>query len=401
MAYDLSQRFVVGISSSALFNLEEEDRIYRTDGLQAFIEHQRRLEEVHLSPGCAFPLIRGLLNFNTDPDNPKVEVILMSRNHPDVSLRVFGSIGHHKLKISRASLTGGAPLGQYLRAFKVKLFLSQSIADVQAAANQGIAASRIYSPPQELETAPKQIRVAFDGDCVLFSDEAQKIFDKGGLLAFHEHEKTHARKELPAGPFAPLLRFLSENQGLNPDDSPVRVALITDRNFPAHERALRTLRAWNVRIDEAHLLGGVAKPDFLTAFRAHIFFDDREEYCRAASTRVPTGQVYMPAATFVQEETVTISLQPSDTSSSEDQFLVICRKYLKTDYEESQPELLNWYQLNLANLRVNARDDFLEELEESVVGTPKGKQRRSASAKDQPKEKLKVFLEKLLIKHNK
>jgi 5'-nucleotidase len=386
MSYDLSQRFVVGISSSALFNLEEEDRIYRRDGLEAFIDHQRRLEDVHLSPGCAFPLIKGLLNFNIDPDNPKVEVILMSRNHPDVSLRVFGSIGHYELKISRASLTGRAPLGEYLRAFKVKLFLSQSETDVQAAANQGIAASRIYSPPPELETAPKQIRVAFDGDCVLFSDEAQKIFEKGGLPAFHEHERTFARKELPAGPFAPLLRFLSENQGSDPDESPVRVALITDRNFPAHERALRTLRAWRVRIDEAHLLGGVAKPDFLTAFRAHIFFDDKEEYCKAASSRVPTGQVYMPAAAFVQEEPVTVSLQPLEATSHETRFVLICRKYLKSDYEESKSELLNWYQLNLAGLRSNARHDFVEELEESVAGTPKGKQRRSATAKDEPKE---------------
>src|SRR5262249_7235763 len=186
MAYDLSQRFEGGISSSALFDLDEEDRIYREQGLQAFINHQRKLEDVRLKPGSAFPLIQGLLKFNTNPKDPKVEVILMSRNHPDVSLRVLNSIDHHGLQISRASLTGGDPLAPYLHAFKVKLFLSQSVTDVQAAANLGIAASRILSPPLELETAPDQIRVAFDGDCVLFSDEAQKIYEGAGLPAFLE-----------------------------------------------------------------------------------------------------------------------------------------------------------------------------------------------------------------------
>jgi 5'-nucleotidase len=398
MTYDLSQQFVVGISSSALFDLKEEARIFREDGLQAFINYQREREDVNLSPGSAFPLIKGLLNFNIDPERPKVEVILMSRNHPDVSLRVFNSIDHHGLGISRASLTGGDPLEPYLQAFNVKLFLSQSAADVQAAANQGVAASLIYSPPPALETAPTQIRVAFDGDCVVFSDEAQRIFDRGGLSAFHEYEKANARKELPAGPFAPLLRFLSENQTVDPKKSPVRVALITDRNSPAHERAIRTLRRWNVRIDEAHFLGGVAKPNFLTAFRAHIFFDDKEEYCKAASVRVPTGQVFMPAPASASGE-ITVSLRTSDASSGESQFLVVCSKYLGGDFNESEAELSQWFKLKLASLSEGVRDDFLEELEGSALGTPKGKQRRSAAPKDQPKEKLRVFLDRLLAKH--
>ena len=285
-----------------------------------------------------------------------------------------------------------------MQAFNVKLFLSKSAADVQAAANQGVAASLIYSPPPALETAPTQIRVAFDGDCVVFSDEAQRIFDRGGLSAFHEYEKANARKELPAGPFAPLLRFLSENQTVDPKKSPVRVALITDRNSPAHERAIRTLRSWNVRIDEAHFLGGVAKPDFLTAFRAHIFFDDKEEYCKAASTRVPTGQVFMPEQVLAPGE-ITVSLRTSDTPFGESQFLVVCSKYLGRDFNPAEADLSRWFQLNLADLKDDIRKDFLEELEVSAVGTPRGKQRRSVSAKDQPKEKLKVFLDRLLAKH--
>ncbi|HWZ97999.1 MAG TPA: 5'-nucleotidase [Candidatus Dormibacteraeota bacterium] len=395
MPYDLSTRFVVGISSSALFDLEEEAKIFDEFGLQAFIDHQRKFEDKFLEPGSAFLLIRGLLELNTDPHDPKLEVILMSQNHPDVCLRVFHSIKHHGLAISRASLTGGAPLQPYLKAFKVKLFLSTSPEDVQDAANHGVAASLIYSPPPNLRMYSGQVRVAFDGDCVLFSDQAQKIFDKERLPAFHEHESEHANEALPAGPFAPFLRFLADNQGTDPKKSLFRVALITDRNAPAHERAIKTLRSWNVRIDEAHFLGGVAKSDFLTAFEADIFFDDKPEYCKSASLLVPTGQVFQPES---EPSQITLRLETS-TRNPNESFLVSCQKFLRGDFQKSKAEFSEWYRVKISDWPESARDAFLRELDESAVGTPKGKQRRSTSPGNSPTDKLSAFLERLRLKH--
>ncbi len=399
MAYDLSKLLVIGISSRALFDLDEEDRIFHAEGLQAFIDYQRKNEDVILRPGSAFPLIKGLLGLNSTDDR-KVEVILLSKNHPDVCLRVFNSIEHHGLDITRAALTGGASLGPYLGAFKVGLFLSQDKEDVQQAANQGLAAGLIYSPPAEVQTAPGQIRIAFDGDCVLFSDEAQKIYDGKGLEAFCRYEEENARKELPAGAFAKLLRTLSQIQGTDPDISPVRIALVTDRNKPAHERAIRTLRAWNVRIDEAFLLGGIPKTDVIKVFGAHMFFEDKEEYCKLAAEAVPTGRVLLPITTPLREnEEITIELASEKLPTGEEHFLFICKSYLKRDYASNEAELKIFYQTEMQSLSDDGRSNFLREFEESVKGTPKGSERRAVGEKDAPQPKLLTFLGNLISKH--
>jgi 5'-nucleotidase len=403
MAYDLSKLLVVGISSRALFDLEDEDRIFRDEGLQAFIDYQRKHEDIALAPGCVFPLIKGLLGLNAGPGGRKIEVVLLSRNHPDVSLRVFNSIDRHGLDISRAALTGGAALGPYLGPFHTGLFLSQSVEDVQSAANQGFAAGLIYSPPADLQTAPRQIRIAFDGDCVIFSDEAQRIFDENGLEAFYLYEQENAKKELPAGPFAKLLRTLSQIQGSNPDTSPVRIALFTDRNMPAHERVIRTLRAWNVRLDEAFFLGGVAKTEFIKAFGANIFFDDKEEYCKLAADQVPTGRVLSPIVETLGEQMedveVTVKLESVESSASEDQFLLICKRYLKRDFPSHETELNQWYLRETREWPEAERLNFLNEFTESVKETPRGSQRRAVANTDTPKEKLLTFLGNLAVKH--
>ena len=394
--YDLSKLLVVGLSSRALFNLEEEDRIFRTQGLQAFIDFQRQHEEEVLPPGSAFPLIKGLLKLNKDLGDRKVEVILLSKNHPDVSLRVFHSIDHYGLEMSRAALTGGESLGPYLAAFNVSLFLSHSAEDVQLASNQGVAGGLLYSPPSEIQTADKQIRIAFDGDCVIFSDEAQRIYDDEGLEAFQRYEEENARKELPAGPFAKLLQILAQIQGPDPEQSPIRIALVTDRNMPAHERVIRTLRAWNVRIDSAFFLGGVAKTEILKAFGAHMFFDDKEEYCKLAAKNIPTGRVLLPISEPVYVET---TVRVTSIDGTPVRFQQVCKSYLKRAFPKSEIQLSEWYKRNVSGWPEATQGEFLKELEESVKGTPRGSQRRAGAEEDTPEAKLFGFLENLLSKH--
>ena len=218
--------------------------------------------------------------------------MIVSKNNPATSLRLWSAIKHHKLGIQRAILTGGAPTAPYLRAFDMDLFLSASPADVSQAMSAGIAAGLIYPTPWTLADPRDQIRIAFDGDAVLFSDESERIFREKGLPAFHEHESRNAHIPLTDGPFAKLLRTLSLLQGEIPaESSPIRLALVTSRGLPAHERVIRTLHAWNVRIDEAFFMGGVSKLPILESFNPHIYFDDQECHCGPVSSLVPTARV--------------------------------------------------------------------------------------------------------------
>ena len=294
MAMSLDNKLVVGISSRALFDLEYENTIYEEQGLQAYLAYQRDHEQDILKPGTAFPLIRALHKLN-DGEEQLVEIIIMSKNSADTSLRIFNSIEHYGLDISRAALVGGNRIAPYLSAFRTGLFLSANEEDVQEAIDAGVAAGLICAH-NDLEIQPDevmdQIRIAFDGDAVIFSDESEKIFKSQGLEAFEEHERLNARKPLPEGPFAKLLATISRVQKKFPTDNmPIRTALVTARNAPAHERVIRTLMAWGVRIDEAFFLGGVQKSDFLKAFGAHIFFDDQAVHTEPASKLVPAARV--------------------------------------------------------------------------------------------------------------
>ncbi|MBC7414629.1 MAG: 5'-nucleotidase, partial [Herminiimonas sp.] len=252
-------------------------------------------EDQILKLGAGFALVRALLKLNALTDQRFVEVVIMSRNSSETSMRIFNSIRHYELDITRAVLSGGASLAPYLQAFNVSLFLSLHEDDVQAAVDSGVASALLYQKPDNVLEDLGQIRIAFDGDAVIFSDESERIFQAQGIEAFENHERENAKKPLPEGPFARLLKALAFMQkNFCSEDgraAPIRTALVTARSSPAHERVIRTLRAWDVAIDETFFMGGVAKSDVLAAFKPHMFFDDQHGHCDSASTRVQTGRV--------------------------------------------------------------------------------------------------------------
>ena len=297
MAFSLEDKLVVGISTRALFDLTKESEIFEKEGVDAFCDYQREHEEEILEPGPGFPLVKALLNLNnlTTSGEDLVEVIVMSKNSADSSLRIFRSIEHYGLAISRAVLSSGASLTPYLSAFHTDLFLSHNEEDVRGALDDGIAAGIIVDDVNKAyhtDDDIKQIRIAFDGDAVLFGAESEKIYKEQVLDSFTENEKKNARNPLKAGPFAKFLQTLSSIQKeFDPENVPIRTALVTARSAPAHERVVRTLRAWDVRIDEAFFLGGITKAEVLKAFGAHIFFDDQEAHTLPASQVVPSARV--------------------------------------------------------------------------------------------------------------
>lgn len=296
MSLSLENALVIGISSRALFDLEEENGIYEREGLAAYSDYQLAHENDVLRPGSGFPLIKALHNLNSIlAEQRLVEIIIMSRNSADTSLRIFNSIEHYGLDISRAALVGGTSISPYLSAFKTDLFLSANEFDVQSAINANIAAGLICthtSLPINPDDTIEQIRIAFDGDAVIFSDESEQIFKNQGLQAFITHEKKNAELPLPEGPFAKLLKTISFLQKqFSRDNAPLRTALVTSRNAPTHKRVINTLRAWNIRIDEAFFLGGLEKTEVLKAFGANIFFDDQPIHVDPASKLVPSARV--------------------------------------------------------------------------------------------------------------
>ncbi len=298
MAYDLSNYLVIGVSSRALFDLSKENEIYENEGLEAYCRYQLDHENDILKPGAGFALINSMLRINQiDANTRRTEVVIVSRNSADTSLRISNSIDDYNLDITRAAFTGGEPVAKYLNAFDVDLFLSATEEDVQAAVESNVASGLIYDGPSANPQNPlEQIRIAFDGDAVLFSEESEMIYQREGLEAFIEHERINAERPLPEGPFAKLLKTLSFlqfelNSNNKQDISPIRTALVTARNSPAHERVIRTLRTWNVRIDETFFLGGVPKDRILASFSPHIFFDDQHQHCDAAAKLVPTARV--------------------------------------------------------------------------------------------------------------
>lgn len=296
MAYELDKKMVIGVSSRALFDLDAENAIFEKDGVEAYCRYQIEHENEILKKGPGFGLIEALLKINNlRGHEDKVEVIIMSHNSPDTSLRVFNSIEFYGLNISRAVLASGASLAPYLNAFKTDLFLSAYEEDVQQAVDSGIAAGIIccdsnceYNRTDEIG----QIRIAFDGDAVLFHEESENIFKEHGLHAFEENERINARNPMQEGPFAKFLRTISELQkDFSQAEAPIRTALVTARSAPTHERVIRTLRSWDVRIDEAFFLGGIPKTEVLKAFGAHIFFDDQAIHTSVASHVVPSARV--------------------------------------------------------------------------------------------------------------
>jgi 5'-nucleotidase len=286
----LADKLVVAISSRALFDLTESHRVYTEAGVDAYQRYQIEHEEQLLAPGPAFVLVNKLLRLNR-ADKQYVEVILLSRNSADTGLRVFNAIKHHGLDITRAAFTKGEPTSRYVPPFGAHLFLSADTEDVKRVLNDGYAAATIV-PSTVGKNESDQLRIAFDGDAVLFSDEAERIYQQNGLAEFSRSETDAALRPLSGGPFKEFLAGLQRIQSDFSDGaSPIRTALVTARGAPAHERVIRTLRAWNIRIDEALFLGGLDKGEFLRAFGADIFFDDQRTHVESASKHVATGHV--------------------------------------------------------------------------------------------------------------
>lgn len=290
---------IVAISSRTLFDLEEGHNLFEQAGIEAYSAFQRSHEDEVLAPGIAFPLVRKLLKLNdgAPPERPRVEVILISRNSADTGLRIFNSIAHHGLSIRRAAFSNGAPPYPYVRPFGADLFLSAHGEDVRAALVAGVAAAMLLPgvsrTSHDAGRNPDQLRIAFDGDAVIFDDEGERVSREGGLAAFAEHERQRAGEPLSGGPFRGFLDALHRLQAAFPtgDAAPIRTALVTARSVPAHERVIRTLRDWGIRLDEALFLGGRAKGPFLEAFGADIFFDDSEHNIASARDHVAAGHV--------------------------------------------------------------------------------------------------------------
>jgi 5'-nucleotidase len=295
MAVNFSEILVIGVSSRALFNLEEENRVFQEEGIEAFRKFQLENEDKALDPGAAFYLIESLLQLNQIANKQIVEVVVMSRNSPETGMRVLNSIEKFNLPITRVAFTGGEPLSPYIEAFDVDLFLSKDPSDVQRVidGNQS-AAALLFAPPTSFTPNDARVKIAFDADAVLFSDESELRYKTEGMEAFHKYEKEHENEPLNEGPFAKLLIKLSKIQEHLPmqvEYSPLRIAIVTARNAPSHKRVIKTLRKWNVYVDEVFFLGGLPKDKVLHAFGAHIFFDDQETHVEPASKLVPSAQV--------------------------------------------------------------------------------------------------------------
>jgi 5'-nucleotidase len=291
MGVTLAGQLVVAISSRALFDFEEENRFFEQSDDRAYMKLQLERLEQPAKPGVAFSLVKKLLAFNQG-DAPQVEVVILSRNDPVSGMRVFRSAQHYGLPIQRGSFTRGQPPWRYLKPLNANLFLSAHLSDVRAALDAGVPAAQVYPHSAHASVAhPNEVRIAFDGDAVLFSDEAEQVFAAQGLSAFQAHERDKASLPLSAGPFKPLLAALHRLQRAGTPSMRVRTALVTARSAPAHERAIRTLMDWDIEVDEAMFLGGLDKGAFLREFEPDFFFDDQTGHIESAAQHVPAGHV--------------------------------------------------------------------------------------------------------------
>ena len=307
MAFDLSNTLVVGISATALFDMSESDKIFSEaksndpdQAIELFRDYMRKHEDQPLKQGTGYPLVKALLGLNQYMEkgdkSPLVEVVVMSRNSPDTGLRVLNSIRHDKLNITRSAFTAGESAADYVEAFDVDLFLTTDVADAQQVIDsKNSAAAILREPPKAGSDIPDgQVRLAFDGDAVLFSDKSELVYKTQGMDAFHAQEDAMQDTPMEEGPYATLLKKLAKLQERLPmrvEYSPVRIAIVTARNSPSEMRVIKTLRAWGVYIDEAFFLGGLEKGKVLKAFKPHIFFDDQDVHLEAAANLVPSGKV--------------------------------------------------------------------------------------------------------------
>lgn len=306
MALDLSDTLVVGISATALFDLDEADRVFRSNyehdpvtAMERYREYMLEREDESLEDGTGMPLVEALLQLNKfqpKGESPLVEIVVMSRNSPETGIQVLNNIRKKQLNISRHAFTGGESVIDYLDAYDVDLFLTTNVEDAQKVIDERTCAAAIVAqPPKDLSSIPKgQVRIAFDGDAVLFDDSSEIVYKAEGLQGFHDNEDSKQNVPMNEGPYATLLKKLArlqERLPFNIEFSPVRIAIVTARNAPAEMRVIKTLRQWGVYVDEVFFLGGLEKSKVLQAFKAHIFFDDQDLHLEKASKFVPSGKV--------------------------------------------------------------------------------------------------------------
>ncbi len=289
----------IGISTRALFDLEEEHRVFEDEGVEAYVKLQLARENDVLAKGSGYAVVERLLKLNEPDERPVVEVVVLSRNSPDLSLRAFNSIKEFGLNVKLGSFTSGRSLAPFVPAWNIDLFLSNETSDVQAAVSAGTAAARLVGLAafEKDGSVKNEVRFAFDGDAVVFSEASDMIYKEKGLQAFLDHETENAQNPMAQGPFGKFIKKLSELREVHivsPGVSKVRIGIVTARNAPAHERVIQTLRVWGTPADEAHFVGPNQKSPILEAMGAHIFFDDQEKHVLGASTVVPSGHVPGP-----------------------------------------------------------------------------------------------------------
>lgn len=297
---------VIGVSTRSLFDLEAENEIFRQQGVAGYRSFQEAQEQVPLKEGSAFPLVKNLLALNEYAGRTVVEVVVMSRNSPETAIRVLNTLEEKKLKVTRLAFSGGKPLAPYIEAYRIDLFLSRDESDVQVITDSGsCAAAWIYAPPETRSPDNStEVRLAFDADAVLFSEESEYLYKSKGLQAFLDHESSNAFTPLEAGPFAKLLIKLAALQELlrsRNGESPLRTAIVTARSGPAHHRVIHTLKQWGISVDEAFFLGGNAKDKLLKAYGAHIFFDDQDVHLSETARFIPSGKVPYASGSKMQQ----------------------------------------------------------------------------------------------------
>lgn len=310
MAYNLEKTLVIGISATALFNLSEADKLYKDEfkrnpdiAIELYRAFMLEREDILLETGIGFPLVNALLNLNRYQKNgeePLVEVVIMSRNSPDTGVQVLNTIREMKLNITRSAFTAGESSADYLESYDVDLFLTTNEEDAQKVIDSGVCASAVLNvPPSYIcDTDDGQVRIAFDGDAVLFDESSELVYKNDGIEAFHDNEIKEQNTPMKEGPFAAFLMKLASLQERLPmkmEFSPVRIALVTARNAPSDIRVIKTLRHWGVYVDEAFFLGGLQKSKILKSFKAHIFFDDQDVHLKNSSLVVPSGKVLYPS----------------------------------------------------------------------------------------------------------
>ncbi len=316
MSLNLKETLVIGISATALFDLSISDKLFREEykkdpdnAMTKYREYMLENENSTLEEGIGFPLVKALLSLNQyqkDDQNPLVEVVIMSRNSPDTGIRVLNTIRTLGLDITRSAFTAGESSADYLEAFDVDLFLTTNESDAQKIIDSGVCASAVFSTPPEYkcDIPEGQVRIAFDGDAVLFDEASELVYKEQGIEAFHQNEESSQDIPMKEGPFANFLKKLAKLQERLPmkvEFSPVRIAIVTARNSPSEMRVIKTLRHWGVYADEAFFLGGIEKSNILKAFKAHIFFDDQDVHLKKSSLVVPSGKVLSPSNSPLQK----------------------------------------------------------------------------------------------------